>query len=518
SRAMMAHATGRPFREDVTGYQASLEESSRRAAAGPNGGDADAAEAERWSAAMADLGDAATGSDGSADGGESPAVDGDGDETDGDEEETPPDEHARPRPEADGSMTGGGGFEPAYEPWPDEEDLLASGGSGTVDAVVDETASGSSEREATAGATPEPEAGSDPTDRDRAGDGAGTAEADGGADILVPGDESEAETGPADWDGSFDGDSASGEILVPGETAGTGRAGGDEAPPDATRSDDPTDPDDPDGSPETDDEADSGGDIIVPGETGTEEGAETATGSGAGNADGGPETEEDAESGSGGGDDIIVPGEDDGASAAGEKTPDAESDPGASSGASEDIVVAGVGDEPSSEDEEGTVEATGGDGAGGPDRESAAEARDADGAGDGTDARADRDPAASFAERDDPEFERPVVREIRETVESLDPVTRGMLAYYRSNGPASPVDAQVAAGGDGDRTRAYGRNRELREAGLVAHAGRGTYGYALRSRIDGAHDGRLATAALDAAVERVEAAFLDRSDAPWPEA
>ena len=91
-----------------------------------------------------------------------------------------------------------------------------------------------------------------------------------------------------------------------------------------------------------------------------------------------------------------------------------------------------------------------------------------------------------------------------------------MLAYYRSEGPASPVDAQVAAGGDGDRTRAYGRNRELREAGLVAHAGRGRYGYALRSRIDEAHAGRLAPDALEAAVERVEATFVDRSDAPWP--
>jgi hypothetical protein len=93
-----------------------------------------------------------------------------------------------------------------------------------------------------------------------------------------------------------------------------------------------------------------------------------------------------------------------------------------------------------------------------------------------------------------------------------------MLAYYRSNGPASPLDAHVAAGGDGDRTRAYGRNRKLREAGLVAHAGRGRYGYALRSRIDEAHDGRLDPTVLEAAVERVEESFLDRPDAPWPTA
>jgi TolA-binding protein len=113
-------------------------------------------------------------------------------------------------------------------------------------------------------------------------------------------------------------------------------------------------------------------------------------------------------------------------------------------------------------------------------------------------------------------YERPIVASLSERIAEMGPVTRGMLAYYRERGPASPLDAHVAAGGDGDRPTAYGRNRELREAGLVAHAGRGTYGYALPSLLDEAHDGRLSEEALAAAVERVEETFRERADAPWP--
>jgi hypothetical protein len=120
---------------------------------------------------------------------------------------------------------------------------------------------------------------------------------------------------------------------------------------------------------------------------------------------------------------------------------------------------------------------------------------------------------------DDPAlYERPIVRSLCERIAEMGPVTRGMLAYYRERGPASPLDAHVAAGGDGDRPTAYGRNRELREAGLVAHAGRGRYGYALPSLLDEAHDGRLSEEALAAAVERVEETFRERADAPWPTA
>ena len=486
SRAMMAHATGRPFREDVTGYQASLEESSRRAApVRPEAPDADRGapgNEERWNEAANDDEYGGTTSEH-----EATSEDGSEDEEDTEDDEddgTPPDEHARPRPQADGSMTGGGdgGFEPAYEPWPDEDDLLPSDGPSAVDTIVEGSAADPDGVDAAAGAGAT--AGAD-----------GTAEADGGTGILEPaGDESEAETGPAGWDGSFDEDSGggNGEIIVPGEIS-EDRSGA--APGSARRSGDAADAEDPDASAETgsgpssgSDEDDSGGDIIVPGEA---DGDRTVDGG----EDSGRDADRDGRADDGG-NEIIVPGEEPAASttSAGssevESAPDEEAEGSGVTGGSEG---ADSGSEPEAQTEGG---------------ESGDRASDSSGP--------DGDPGASFAERDDPDFERPVVREVRETVESLDAVARGMLAYYRSDGPASPVDAQVAAGGDGDRTRAYGRNRALREAGLVAHAGRGQYGYALRSRIDEAHDGRLDAAALEAAVERVEAAFLDRSDAPWP--
>jgi hypothetical protein len=119
---------------------------------------------------------------------------------------------------------------------------------------------------------------------------------------------------------------------------------------------------------------------------------------------------------------------------------------------------------------------------------------------------------------DEEPYERPVVASLRERIAEMHPVTRGMLAFYRDREVASPLDAHVAAGGDGDRPTAYGRNRELREAGVIAHAGRGRYGYALPSLLDEAHDGRLSDEALAAAVERVEETFRERADAPWPNA
>jgi hypothetical protein len=487
SRAMMAHATGRPFRDDVTGYQANLEESSRPPASLPEGegtgADRDATVSEeRWSEATADDGE----SEEVPDEGEAASREGEGEDGE-DEDGTPPDEHARPRPEADGSMTGGGdgGFEPAYEPWPDEDDLLAAD---ATDGAID-TAE-------TEGGTPGDGPSGDGTTADAAtaAGRSGTAEPDGGAGMLVPGDESEAETGPADWDGSFDGDAGGGDILVPGETTGSVPSGGGEVPEDGgpaegtgggTGS--------ADGSDETDPGEDGTDDIIVPGERDGDPTGGEAPDERASTADAEPNGPDDP------GDDIIVPGED---STTG--SPSGDDSPAEDPPADEPTV-------PDDEDDrvpEDSPESSGARPTG------TADGTDTDLAGEP--ASADRDPAASFAEREDPDFERPVVREVRETVESLDPVARGMLAYYRAEGPASPVEAQVAAGGDGDRTRAYGRNGELREAGLVAHAGRGQYGYALRSRIGEAHDGRLDADALEAAAERIEAAFLDRSDAPWP--
>ena len=110
-----------------------------------------------------------------------------------------------------------------------------------------------------------------------------------------------------------------------------------------------------------------------------------------------------------------------------------------------------------------------------------------------------------------PGFEREVVRDLKAALRRLDPVTRRMLAHYREHGPCDPVDAHVAAGGDGDRTRAYGRNRRLRQTDLVAHAGRGNYGYRLPAELRDRHDDRLPDEDLAAAVDAVESVFLEDS-------
>ncbi len=54
-----------------------------------------------------------------------------------------------------------------------------------------------------------------------------------------------------------------------------------------------------------------------------------------------------------------------------------------------------------------------------------------------------------------------------------------MLAYYKEHGPGTPLNAHFSAGGSGDRTAAYARNRTLRLRGLIEHVGRGKYDYRL---------------------------------------
>jgi TolA-binding protein len=115
----------------------------------------------------------------------------------------------------------------------------------------------------------------------------------------------------------------------------------------------------------------------------------------------------------------------------------------------------------------------------------------------------------TVVEESDPGFEREVVREVKATIRGFDEVTRRMLAHYREQGACDPVDAHVAAGGDGNRTRAYSRNRTLRQADLVAHAGRGRYGCRLAAYLREAHGGRLSEAELTKAVEAAETAFVE---------
>jgi hypothetical protein len=72
---------------------------------------------------------------------------------------------------------------------------------------------------------------------------------------------------------------------------------------------------------------------------------------------------------------------------------------------------------------------------------------------------------------DAPEAVRTLERDIAE----MEGKTRRMLAYYLEQGPGTPLNAHFSAGGSGDRTAAYARNRRLRLRGLVEHVGRGKY-------------------------------------------
>jgi len=96
----------------------------------------------------------------------------------------------------------------------------------------------------------------------------------------------------------------------------------------------------------------------------------------------------------------------------------------------------------------------------------------------------DREAAGERTRADDPtgaDGEPLAVRELKADIGGMETRTREMLRYYAEYGPASPLDAHTAAGGDGDRNRAYAHNRRLRTRGLIEHVGRGYYDYRLRA-------------------------------------
>ncbi|WP_152041317.1 ATP-binding protein [Salinigranum salinum] len=97
---------------------------------------------------------------------------------------------------------------------------------------------------------------------------------------------------------------------------------------------------------------------------------------------------------------------------------------------------------------------------------------------------------------------------LRERIEAFDGVTRRMLGEYHARGIADPVTAQVAAGGPEDHKVAYARNRTLRKAGFIRHAGRGKYAYALPDHVRTEYAHRLHPDAFDEAVAAVETAFV----------
>jgi hypothetical protein len=104
-----------------------------------------------------------------------------------------------------------------------------------------------------------------------------------------------------------------------------------------------------------------------------------------------------------------------------------------------------------------------------------------------------------------------VVADLRSTIESLPDISRRMLAHYRRERTADPVDAHVAAGGTPDQPVAYGRNRPLRTGGFVEHVEGSRYRYALPDRVAAAFDGHLDGDDLDEAVRGVEHAFVDEA-------
>jgi hypothetical protein len=116
---------------------------------------------------------------------------------------------------------------------------------------------------------------------------------------------------------------------------------------------------------------------------------------------------------------------------------------------------------------------------------------------------------------------RAVVDTLTALVDRLDGVSRGMLAYYREQGAADPVEAHAAAGGNRDRNLAYGRNRPLRRAGFVRHAGRGRYAYAIDDLVREEFADRLDEDELAATVSAVESALAGapaddgRTDDRW---
>jgi len=97
------------------------------------------------------------------------------------------------------------------------------------------------------------------------------------------------------------------------------------------------------------------------------------------------------------------------------------------------------------------------------------------------------------------------VRECKADVGALETKARKMLAFYREFGPATPLNAHFAAGGDGDRTDAYAHNRELRTRGLVKHVGRGHYTSHLRERLVEELPDYVDDETVDAYVEEIEA-------------
>ncbi|SMO74941.1 helicase HerA domain-containing protein [Halorubrum cibi] len=109
-----------------------------------------------------------------------------------------------------------------------------------------------------------------------------------------------------------------------------------------------------------------------------------------------------------------------------------------------------------------------------------------------------------------------VIDELRGRIESLPELSRGMLRHYRREGVSDPVAAHIDAGGDGDAGHAYSRHRPIRKAGLIRHAGRGHYAYAVPDLIREAYADRLDEPAVRETVREVETAFVPSGERSYP--
>jgi len=111
-----------------------------------------------------------------------------------------------------------------------------------------------------------------------------------------------------------------------------------------------------------------------------------------------------------------------------------------------------------------------------------------------------------------------VIKELRSRIESLTELSRGMLRHYRREGVSDPVAAHIDAGGDGDSGHAYSRHRPIRRAGLIRHAGRGQYAYAVPDLIREAYADRLDDQSVRDIVRSVETAFIPPAEQSSPPA
>ena len=109
-----------------------------------------------------------------------------------------------------------------------------------------------------------------------------------------------------------------------------------------------------------------------------------------------------------------------------------------------------------------------------------------------------------------------VIDELRGRIESLPELSRGMLRHYRREGVSDPVAAHIDAGGDGDAGHAYSRHRPIRKAGLIRHAGRGHYAYAVPDLIREAYADRLDEESVREVVRAVETAFVPSGERSYP--